>query len=162
MRRVGSCVLSVVLLGGCVTTHLTWPPHDVTVLPCLYSDVLGTVRPDEQFFLSLSQPVVVEERGASDGKGFYRSIEWGPFYFISRVLILSDVYMSPGAKIWGLQWYEGVAKVDGTRTHALNSGELCGVPMAGYVYTTTPKEMRAFRFKELDATDRSWDNQAGR
>ena len=161
VHRLVSALLCTVLLGGCVWTHLTWPPQGTTVLPCLYSDVTGTPRPDEQFFLSPSQPVVVEEKG--NPGGLYRSIEWGPFYFISRELIFGDPYPVPDGpeKVWGLQWYEGIAKVDATRTFALNSGVLCGVPMAGYVYTTTPKEMRAFRFRELNYMIRSWADQGG-
>lgn len=169
--RIWGLALTVLLLEGCVMTPLAWPPPDTMVLPCLYSDVVGSLRPDEQFFLSPHQPVVVEQIGPSvkdrgghpGGIPYYRSLEWGPYFFISRELILTKPYTPPGKgeKVWGLQWYEGVAKVDGTRTHALQSGELCGIPMAGYVYTTTPKEMRAFRFREVNATAQSWDDQAG-
>ena len=167
MRRLDTITQGLILflsltMSGCGWGQavLAWPPQDTWVHPCLYSpgqDIES--RPDEQFFVSQSKPYVVEEYNENG----YRSIEWGPYYFISRLLIVQGPYIpeGKGEKVWGLQWYRGIAKVDGTRTFMLNNGSLCGIPMPGYVYTTTDIEMRAFRFRELNHTYRGWEDQAG-
>ena len=133
-------------------------------MPCLYEGTLaGKTLPDERFFMSFEEPRVVEEY--SSFSGVYRSITWGPYYFISRLLILEGPYgyeVPNGTKhVWGLQWYRGEAKVDAARTAELQSGVLCGIPIQGYVYITTEKELSAFRFREVDYDYRRWENQAG-
>lgn len=151
-------ILSLLLLGGCAMMPLAWPPQDTTVLPCLYRDA----RPDEQFFISREAPRIVEEDvvlDREDGEfpldparsSFYKKRVWEPYHFTTWFWSWGPSYIPPGKgeRAWGLQFYRGQAKVDGSRTRQLHSGSLCGVPLEGWVYTTTKKEMRALRFRDI-------------
>ena len=61
---------------------------------------------------------------------------------------------------WKLQWYHGSTKCDGTRTYMMNNGQL-GDAAPGYVMTTTPKELAAFRWRSAGPGEAVWSNMGG-
>ena len=65
--------------------------------------------------------------------------------------------------IWKLQWYTGTTKCDGSRTYMLNHGQLGGPndPIDGYVMTTLPKELSAFRWRAQGPGEIHWNNMGG-
>jgi hypothetical protein len=114
--------------------------------------LLGAPRPDEKFHVQVRQPRFEKKTWFG---GFIRKTFW-------YMLLLPDG--SPGTFvswwIWNLQWYFGTTKCDGTRTYMLNHGEL-GEPESGYVMTTTPSELHAFRWRSGGPSFAYWDNMGG-
>ena len=113
-------------------------------------DLHKGARPDERFHVQQARPVPCTIQ-----RGPYRQTSWTNIF-------LPDGYTGSFVStwIWKLQWYRGTAKCDGTRTYMLNKGEL-GEPTAGYVMTTTPKELHAFRWRSKGPGDVRWDNMGG-
>ena len=107
-------------------------------------------RPDEIFHIQAEQPVPTQW-----SSGPFRRTTWSH-------LALPD--WSPGTFVsyWigRLQYYHGTAKCDATRTVMLNTGEL-GEPTPGYVITTTPSEMHAFRWRTKGPEEPVWTNMGG-
>lgn len=162
-------LLDGLLLGGLI--GLVMGCASATVLPpsTAYQasttvDLYRGARGDEQFFLSPHQPIVRSlER---DWFGMRRCITWGPYFFRSCAIGDWDHPIVPegkGERVHAWQCYRGIAKVDGTRTSMLRSGQLGGTVQEQrdwYVYTTTPSELRACRRRDL-AVPTSWSDQGG-
>ena len=113
-------------------------------------DIMKGARPDEIFHVQVQQPIPL-------------TTVWGAF----RKTVWSDIYNPDGSIgtftscwLWKLQWYWGTTKCDGTRTYMLNLGQL-GDPTPGYVMTTTPKELKAFRWRSNGPGIAVWSNMGG-
>lgn len=110
-------------------------------------DLMRGARPDERFHRQDAQPVPRQQIW-----GLIRKTTW-------------DHLMNPDGSVgtftsWWigkLQYYSGSTKCDGTRTRMMNSGQL-GDPTPGYVMTTTPKELLAFRWRANGPGEATWDN----
>ena len=113
-------------------------------------DLMIGARPDERFHVQSLEPAPFVEQW-----GPWRRTTWGN-------LLLPDG--SPGEFVstwlWKLQWYVGTTKCDGTRTHMLNIGQL-GDATPGFVMTTTPKELSAFRWRAAGPSPTDWRNMGG-
>jgi hypothetical protein len=107
-------------------------------------------RTDEKFHVQSPQPTYVQSRFL-----LYQKTTWSN-------LVNPDGSAGSFVSIWvwNLQWYYGTTKCDGTRTYMLNKGEL-GDPTTGYVMTTTPKELLAFRWRAQGPGSAAWNNMGG-
>jgi len=115
-------------------------------------DLMKGARPDEKFHVQTWRPRFALKTWLG---GFIRKTSW-------YMLLLPDG--TPGQFtswwVWNLQWYRGTTKCDGTRTYMLQAGQL-GEVGHGYVMTTTPKELHAFRWRRTGPSSASWDNMGG-
>ncbi len=115
-------------------------------------DLMKDARPDEQFHLQTEEPL------------WRMPINLGIVMRLTRWTHLTTRDGSPTSFwslwFWRLQIYWGGAKCDGSRTYRLNRGDL-GDPTPGYVMTTTPKELLAFRWRSSVPVVPSWDNMGG-
>jgi hypothetical protein len=116
-------------------------------------------RPDERFHLQSGEPIP-EVTGSLT---FYRKVRWRNVWNVDGSAgEFSSTVINFGLKY--LQWYSGTAKCDGTRTLMYRAGQL-GEPydQDRCVMTTTPKEMKAWRFRSKDAIDAVpvWTNMGG-
>jgi hypothetical protein len=114
-------------------------------------DLHKGARPDEVFHVQAAQPT-------------FRQWSCG----VVRWTVWENIYLADGTpgrfvSRWlfnRLQWYQGTVKCDGTRTAMLNRGDL-GEPTPGYVMTTTPTELAAFRWRSNGPGEAQWDNMGG-
>lgn len=128
-----------------------------TVLVSQMLDLAKGARPDERFHLQMALPIA---RSCVGWRWLLRRTAWTnivlpdgrPARFVTWVLC------------WGLQLYHGTAKCDGSRTFMLRHGQLGGTAheRSGFVMTTTPAELLAFRWrwKGLDK-EPTWQNMGG-
>ena len=107
-------------------------------------------RPDEIFHVQIPRPMPI-------------TTGWGPF----RKTVWDGLFNPDGSVgrftscwLWKLQWYWGTTKCDGSRTTWLNTGQL-GDATPGYVMTTTPSELRAFRWRAKGPGEPVWSNMGG-
>lgn len=109
-------------------------------------------RSDERFHVQLMQPSVK------------RHLDWLPLFKFTSWVNLTKADGSPGSFcslwIYRLQIYWGSSKCDPTRTSWLNTGQL-GDPTPGYIMTTTPKEMWAFRWRTEYRKPPVWTDMGG-
>lgn len=131
-------------------------------------DLHAGARSDEKFFISRYQPIPISVQFVLG-----RVTLWLPYPFISVVFgLLGHIGVKIGMldlfwKLWAssyfrsLQIYFGI-KCDGTRTYMLRHGQLGGTSAdrKKYVMVLTPKELAAFRIRQVSKEIR-WDNQGG-
>ena len=107
-------------------------------------------RPDERFHVQSEQPVPQQHT-------------WGPIRRTTWYKLMNpDGSIGTFTSWWigKLQYYAGTTKCDATRTVMLNNGEL-GDPTPGYVMTTTPTELHAFRWRAKGPGEAVWTNMGG-
>lgn len=113
-------------------------------------DLMKGARPDERFHVQAEQPIP-------------QPWSFGPVLRTSWAH-LRNSDGSPGTFVsWWigkLQWYHGTVKCDATRTSMLNAGQL-GDVTPGYVMTTTPTELHAFRWRAGGPSTPDWRNMGG-
>ena len=113
-------------------------------------DLMKGARPDERFHVQSDEPSPQQQI-------------WGP---IRRTTW--DKLMNPDGSVgtftswwfYKLQYYAGSTKCDATRTIMMNDGQL-GDPTPGYVMTTTPTELHAFRWRANGPGIAEWRNMGG-
>lgn len=114
------------------------------------------VRPDEVGFFhrQMEEPVP-------------HTVQIGPYRRTTWTQI-TNKDGSPGTFVstwwWKLQYYAGTTKCDGTRTFMLRHGQLGTSPddpTDGYVMTTLPKELLAFRWRSKGPGEVKFDNMGG-
>lgn len=115
-------------------------------------DLTIGARPDERFHLQHGAP-------------FPRCWTFGPI----RRTAWGHLFHADGRAgwfvswwCWKLQWYHGTVKCDGSRTYMYQHKQL-GEPVdpEGYVMTTTPSELSAFRWRTGGPGDTLWNNMGG-
>lgn len=102
------------------------------------------VRKQDIFWKTTDQPEVVVAFGHP---AIFRLVRWrlGPHTFTRCVLL------------WVIRWYWGTAKIDATQTWRMRMEEPIGSPYEeGYVYTTNPDELWAFRLHGSRLGEEEW------
>lgn len=113
-------------------------------------DLSKGARPDERFHRQEAQPIPHQQIW-----GLIRKTTWSQ-------LTNADGSVGTFTSWWihKLQYYSGTTKCDGTRTIMMNTGQL-GDPTPGYVMTTTPTELQAFRWRAKGPGEAIWSNMGG-
>lgn len=114
------------------------------------ADLMLGARPDERFHIQLPRPMPITKI-----RGPYRKTIW-----LGLVNPDGSFGSFTSCWLWKLQWYYGTTKCDGSRTIMLNTGQL-GDPTPGYVMTTTPSELSAFRWRNSGPGEAVWSNMGG-
>src|SRR6267143_520068 len=99
-------------------------------------DLTKGARPDEIFHVQIAQPTPW-----TTGWGPWRKTTWNNLLNPDG----SDGSFT-SCWLWKFQCYYGTTKCDGSRTIMLNTGQL-GDQTPGYIMTTTPSELKAFRWR---------------